>query len=273
MTKFCIFLFFLFLIGCKSRPVHNYAIPKGSSKELILKKHSINTINAKSIFFKRSIFSIESKDLTQSLSGSYFIQKDSFIIFSIQALLGIEVARIKVSPQEVIILDRFKKQALYVNYELFVSKYTKGISFKTLQAILLNSVFELSNASSGEIDADAYVVDYADSLFIVKNPSVGMFSWLTSSKSNTFDQSFVFEVTSGNLVQSNVIDNSLNSTLKIDYSLFNEEDQITLPLGYDILATIRENSYKFSIHSSSFIINSVSGITFTIPSSYDKIYK
>lgn len=273
MSKYYFFILFIFLIGCKSRPVQNIAIPKGISKDSILMKHSLKRINANTIHFKRTAFTIESNDLSQSLNGSYFINKDSFIIFSVQALLGIEVARIKISPTEVVILDRFKKQALFINYHTFVSKYVKGVTYNTLQSILLNSLFDLSLESEGNISSDRYVSDYTDSLYILKKQSIGFFSWLTPSKSQEFDQSFYFDTSSGNLIQINIVDNSLHSTLRVVYSSFFVDGGLILPLGYDVSATINDKSYKLSILSNIFIKNGSSGINFSIPSSYEKIYK
>lgn len=273
MHKIFLALFLILFVGCKSVPTDVNSLSKFSSKDEVLISHTIKRLPASNFLFKRSNFSIESESINQGLSGSLFIQTDSFIIVSLQALLGIEVARIKIMPKEVIVIDRFNKQVTYLNYNTFIDKYAKGLSFSVLQSLLLNSTFDLSSSNVNLINGSSFSSTFDDTQLLIDNQPSSMFSWLRSSKVSTYHQGFVFDTVNGNLVQTYINEQNLNTSLRVDYSTFTSTGGCSLPLNSIFLATVKEKSYKISFSSNSFVPNSDSGISFSIPSSYDKIKK
>ncbi len=68
------------------------------------------------------------------------IRKDSLIWMSISATLGIEVARIIISKDSMIIMDRLNKQYAVLDYLKLTEKYNFKIDYDLLQSVLLGNL-------------------------------------------------------------------------------------------------------------------------------------
>lgn len=68
------------------------------------------------------------------------IKKDSLIWMSISATLGIEAARIRISKDSMVIIDRLNKQYTILDYQQLTEKYNFKIDYDLLQSVLLGNL-------------------------------------------------------------------------------------------------------------------------------------
>ena len=68
------------------------------------------------------------------------VRKDSLIWMSISATLGIEAARIMISQDSMIVMDRLNKQYTVLQYADLTSKYNFDISYDLMQSVLLGDI-------------------------------------------------------------------------------------------------------------------------------------
>jgi hypothetical protein len=67
------------------------------------------------------------------------MRKDSLIWISVVPALGIEAARIRITPDSVHMINRLKKEYFAGDYAIIKQKYKVDINFELLQAILLGN--------------------------------------------------------------------------------------------------------------------------------------
>lgn len=75
------------------------------------------------------------------------VKNDSLIWMSISATLGIEAARIMISQDSMVVMDRLNKQYKVLQYRDLTDKYNFNIDYDLLQSVLLGN---LSNPIEGE---------------------------------------------------------------------------------------------------------------------------
>lgn len=82
------------------------------------------------------------KDATVTkVSGTLRIRKGQVIQMSIAPLLGIEVARVEISPEGVLVIDRMHKRYVEVPFAELKMLSNADLDFHTLQALFLNELF------------------------------------------------------------------------------------------------------------------------------------
>lgn len=274
MNKLSFFGLFLFLVlfGCKSKYQGLSPELKPLDTKSLLEYNSHSFFCDSSLLLKKCSFTYETGGNVQTFNGSIFILKDSFIIISVQVLLGIEVARIKISPVEIVILDRFHKKAIYSQYQTFLNKNSINIDFFTFQALLLNMPFNLSKINS---------VNAFFSNFNVTNSAVGYelfqvpskkFLWIDYDSLPSL-QAFTVEPTYFNIIKALITQNDLNSSLSVNYDKFIPISSYRFPTLIVSHAVFKNISYSVTIQVGSLISNSSTGISFNIPSSYEKVVK
>jgi len=96
-------------------------------------------INYTWFFAKAKLQIVDSKN-DNTLSAVIRMKKDSVIWVSLNALLGIEVSRILITPDSVKLIDRFNKRA-YIKPFAYVQQITgmPQLSFSLLQSIILGN--------------------------------------------------------------------------------------------------------------------------------------
>lgn len=76
-----------------------------------------------------------------SVNGNLRMKKDEVIQLSIVPLLGIEVAKIDITPERILLLDRFNKQYVEVPIEELRTLMHTDLDFYSLQALFFNELF------------------------------------------------------------------------------------------------------------------------------------
>lgn len=70
------------------------------------------------------------------------IRKDSAIWISVTPLLGIEVARVLIRPDSIIVLDRLHKNYMKRDYKYFEDWLNTNVNFDMIQAVMIGNYFQ-----------------------------------------------------------------------------------------------------------------------------------
>ncbi|MDL2277909.1 DUF4292 domain-containing protein [Parabacteroides sp. OttesenSCG-928-G07] len=69
------------------------------------------------------------------------IVKDSALLLSVQPLLGVEMFRVVMNPDSIIVLDRLNKRYVAENYANLINQTPITFNFYNLQALFINHIF------------------------------------------------------------------------------------------------------------------------------------
>lgn len=133
----CIILF----VSCKTTERITLGKVSNISDARLRNQLDANQVVYDKLYLKKVQFNYNDGRSKKSFKGSFVIEKDSQIIVSIYALMGIELVRAKFTKNEVVILDKHNKVAMFTNYNFFSTKYGLDLDFFALQSILSNSLF------------------------------------------------------------------------------------------------------------------------------------
>jgi hypothetical protein len=146
----------LVMAGCKAKKqlVVNRASPVNAPKPVDEKKVRLDAIRANQSNFitfsgkarTKLAFSGSGNDATLNIR----IKRDQKIWISITAIAGIEVARVLITPDSIMLINRF--QSVYVRQPFsYIYKYAwRQVNYKTLESLLTgNAVPELLNERAG----------------------------------------------------------------------------------------------------------------------------
>lgn len=265
---FSILLIIFIFIGCRiKRDVISTDIPSYDSKSLS-KFVDSNSLNSSSIYFKKCNFSINIDNKQHSLNGSIYLVRDTSIIISLQAILGIEVARIKLTPNDVTVIDRLKKSYSVYTYKQVGNKFGINLSYKNLELMLLNHPFDFDSTPE-IIDYKSFVCSIENGRYYLTNKS----SWTLFSRNNHISdsQSLVF-IPDNFVLARNSFNIPHNKTqLNITYSKFESLNQSTFPRNLLCEGTFNDHSFMFDLTFNVVITDVSSGLSFNIPTGYEKI--
>ena len=171
MNRFFFFLLFSCLLFSCS-PMKKAVIYKETSNigEIKLFKNiENNELNYNTLYSKKVELSVDINGKENGLKGMLRIQRDSFIWMSVTAPLGIEVARIYLTPDSVKFLDSYNKKYLLTDYGFFYDRFGISISFSCIQKILTNVYFNLEDCSSSESRNDKFKFERTDNDYVLSN--------------------------------------------------------------------------------------------------------
>lgn len=147
-------------------------------EEVIGKAPDFNTFSSK---VKLNV-NLNGKEM--SVNGTLKMKKDELIQLSIVPFLGIEVARLEITQDHVLIVDRMNKQ--YVSAPMSVLKFLANadIDFYTLQSLFFNELF-LPGSKAVEVkDMKAFSVEKADNDMLIRVKKSGSFGYCFTMNAN-----------------------------------------------------------------------------------------
>ena len=100
----------------------------------------------------------EGKGATK-VNGTLRVKKGEVVQMSIAPFLGIEVARVEISPDGVLVIDRVNKRYVNVSFAEVKALANVDLDFHTLQALFLNELFLPGKGTLTARDAAAYQVE------------------------------------------------------------------------------------------------------------------
>lgn len=160
-----VLMFSLVLVGCKTKK--KVSLPKSDIPT------EVSTANAASIksfemsnldfrtFSGRAKTKVEMNEQVFDVTLNVRIERDKAIWLSVTATLGIEAARVLITPDSVKILNKLPGEYIGKPFSYIYNYTNRGVDFATLQDLLL------ANVSSGLLRTDNIQVASATDEFIV----------------------------------------------------------------------------------------------------------
>ena len=170
MRSSCVFLLVLLcLVSCRSvkevtesrRDLPN--ITEGKLfKNIISNELDYNTIYAKKV----DLFLKDSKS-SHSLKAILRIQRDSFIWISVSASLGVDVARLLLTPDSVKFVSPREKKYFVSDYSYFAERFDVGLTFDCFQRILTNQFFDFESCTTETARGKRYKFDRSGNDYVL----------------------------------------------------------------------------------------------------------
>lgn len=211
---------------------------------------------------------ITDKKSKTDLNGQIRIKKDSIIWFSLSATLGIEVARVKITPDSVFFINRLNKSYFTGNINFLENMFQTKIDFYIIQSLLIGN--DLSNYENFGLKASIENGEYKLSAAkkaklkreIKKNENQNILVqniWLHPQN---------FKITKVNLKEFDEINET--KKLQIEYSDFENIENQVIPST--LLMTLHaDNRMDISIHYSKINLTEKQAFPFKIPNKYNQI--
>lgn len=161
----CFLIILVLASSCKTRK--KISIPTGTTPTALsaadasaIKSFELSNLDFHS-FSGKAKTKIEMGDNSQDVSLNLRIERDKAIWVSVTALLGVEVARILITPDSIKVLNKFQGEYLAKPFN-YIHHYTnKGVTFGMLQDLLM------ANVSPNLLRTDQVQVASAQDEFIV----------------------------------------------------------------------------------------------------------
>lgn len=246
------------MAGCKSKKSVTGQAPapvnKVDTKALEAEEAVLTTIdgNVNTFSFYQAKASAAYKDEQQNvnLDISIMMEKDQYIWMSVTALLGIEVARIMITPDSVKILDRLHRKCIVTDFGYIQRMSNVPLKLQHLQNMVVGNTLFPNSVQKSEVDTILGVL--------------AVYTALGTQKQNTF-------YSPGFKAQRvTVIEKDQSREMKIAYEGFSTFGANTYPDRIDI--NIRaEKNVSCKLELSNFVFEKKREAPFSVPSSYEVV--
>ena len=187
--------------------------------------------------------------------------KGKYIQISAQPLLGIEVARLTISPDTLLLIDRMGKQFICEEITSVQSVLPEEINFNALQSLLTNQIFDMQVKKLTPKDA---------LLFSQKRTTDGLLSISTQS-GKRINYDFILNP-EASLIQTDVLTKTGSKLLECKYDAFKKIDNGQLfPYNLTLSFSLKGQPVNADINYLSLNIDRKADISFTIPNKYKKL--
>jgi len=267
-----------------------YRIQPDKVKHMSCKRLLNNTLssyidyNTLSIRFNAE-FSDNSK--SQSFSGLIRIQKDSLIWASISVALGVELARVLITPDSVKFMNRLKSEYFAESIDYIEQLFHADFTFDLIQNLLTNEIFlyadndeNLNNIDRAiedeDTDIDAFKKTFhakADSnMYVLKTHRKRKAKkYQKRNKPGVIIQNIYIAPEIFKISKVNVIDYSESRRMFVNYDKFSDVNGKIMP--FQIITSIVDNNNTFSLKLdyTRYTVNSDISFSFNIPDKYKQI--
>lgn len=192
-----------------------------------------------------------------SLRGSLRLVRDSAILVSLNAGLGIELARAFLTQENIQIIDRINSEYSIMNYSQIINMIGIDADYKVIEKLLLNSFL-----FSDLLSLKEYSISHDNEYVIVYDKQNVLISG--------FDEARIFFRRSDFIVKKIDLFNNQNKHFaSIEYSDFSTfEKGIIVPIELRIFVNRGGETVELIIGYLKSEINTVKGLTFAVPSRY-----
>lgn len=194
-----------------------------------------------------------------NIAGSIRIKKDSAIFVSITPVLGIEVARLLVTPDSVKFINRLES-SYYIGDNKFINRMLGAdIDFFMLQSLISGNDFP-------HFENDNFIMKNEKELIYLDNPR------RIKSDNHLFSISQDLIINADNFrIRQNQITDTYGRMIKAIYSEWVELDEQLLPSILDLLFTDKTRHAEIFIKLNRMSINTPQNMSFRIPPRYEEI--
>lgn len=188
------------------------------------------------------------------------IIRDEAIQLSIQPLFGIEMFRLHVQSDSVIILDRMNKRYVKESIDDIRNIYPIGFNYYTFQSLFTNALFVPEQSTVLKRDYRKF------------RYSQNIDSYLLNGHDKKSDVDYSFFVNGNDQITLTQLSMpTKNYSLEWGYNEFSLLDKLFFPHEMKIKASTKKRKLDTSISLSSIILDEPLSLNTTIPSSYAKV--
>ena len=246
MNKLWIIVFTLFLFACGSnKNVVTSSLENRSSKSIV-KKVNQNHLDY-NWFTTKLNGKIETNGADTPFSANLRIRKDSVIWLSVSALLGIEVARIQITPDSFKLMNRINKTYWIGDFEDVESAYGIPANYEQLEGVLVGQISLENQKMSSIVSENKY---------------------LLFSKSKKEKSQFKAWIDNRFLIHTFLLEDELEQSLTIRYLEYEKHAQRWVPLKLNLLLANIDQQTEANFTYSKVNINTPKKLNFNIPDSY-----
>lgn len=165
---FALCLLVLLAASCRSSKQAGSSAGMGSREEISLLKEVIGSSPAFDTFSSKLRLTARLNGKETSVNGSLKMKRDELIQLSVAPILGIEVARIEITRDSVLVLDRINRQYLYVPISALSFLANGDIDFYTIQALFFNELFLPGKQKVTDADLSAFSLRKDEDKLLIK---------------------------------------------------------------------------------------------------------
>ena len=149
-NSFIFILVLILLVSCKSvkRVVEIKRELPNITEGRLLRNVYFNELDYNTIYAKKIDLTLKEKKKSHSLKAMMRIQRDSFIWVSVTAPMGIEVARILLTPDSVKFISPRDKKYFVSDYNYFIERFDVGFTYDCFQRMLTNRFFDFESCTT-----------------------------------------------------------------------------------------------------------------------------
>lgn len=128
-----------------------------------------------------------------SVNANMRVRRGEIIRFSVAPILGIEVARIDITPDKIMAVDRMNKRYVELGFAEISSLLNTELDFNILQSLILNEIFIPGKDKLSVADASGFTLSpYADrALLQVKGTKRIGYSFFTSATDGRLEETVI----------------------------------------------------------------------------------
>lgn len=264
LLKYCASLLLLLFIGMYSCKSKEKIIQADSALE-----HKTNSKLFEDIIYKGLKFNTFSSKLSMTIStgtktvsskGNLRIVNNEAILLSVQPLFGIEMFRLYVEPDHLIVLDRMNKRYVKETFDDLTEKNSIGFNFYSLQSLFTNNLFVPEQSSISASDYRKFKYSETSEQYVLS----------ASDKKSNIDYSFSIN---GNdqITLTQLALPKKNYSLHWNYSQFSLMKDLFFPHEMMVVASTQKNKLNASFSLSDINLETQMDLETTIPSGYTKM--
>jgi len=257
-TYSIIFVLAIFLsTSCKTKEKLKKVSEMTTFDEKTLIKNIVeNQLDFNSIYFKKMNVELDENGNKNSVRANMYIEKDKQIIIQVTVL--IEIARILITQNEIVIVNRIEKEVYNTNFEYLNKKLNLNLNFTILQAILTNSLFSYPKNDIKQLEKYKIKKD---------NETIT----LTSETKNQETVLHEINISQKNFkILKHLIYNDLGDRIDVTYSNFENQNNSYFPKSVDLKGKNSSGRYNLSLKYTTIEKDGNDKIIFSIPPNYTK---
>lgn len=193
------------------------------------------------------------------VSGTIRIRKDSAIYVSVSPFLGIEVARMIVTPEEVRFLNRLEGLYFIGGMDFVNRMLGTNLDYYMLQALLVGNDFD-------HFSTDNFRARVDDGRYLLQNPERRLAR--QSQEGFSFQQNLWLDPESFRITENLLYEPGAQRSLRARYSRFNEVENQKVPGELTLRFIDRGNRADLDLRYSRTSINDPQPMHFSIPDRY-----
>ena len=213
-----------------------------------------------STFSSKLNMNISTGKKTLNSKGSLRIIHNEAIQVSVQPLFGIEMFRLYVEPDYIIILDRMNKRYVKESFDDIKGQSPIGFNFYTLQSLFTNSLFI----------PDQSIVSKRDYKKFKYSQNADNYLLSARDKKSEIDYSF-FVNGNDQITTTELYMTSKNYSLAWQYDQFTLLKNLFFPHEMKIAASTQKTKLDTSISLSAISLNDTLTLNNSVPSSYTRV--